>query len=201
MPWTSSSIALISAVALLLGPAAARAQTPPLPPEQVAQVAGQPISKAEFDHWHAIARASERQDPAGPTLEGSGTREGMVVILTGFYWLEHEAAQRGIAATTVQVNREFRKQKRESFRTENAFQRYLRTSGMTVADVKRRVRLGLLSGRLTRQVVAGAKTLDGQQRRLQRFAEDFAARWRAQTVCAAGYESEFACGSIAPASA
>jgi foldase protein PrsA len=57
--------------------------------------------------------------------------------------------------TDAEVAQAFDTQKRQSFPKEADFQKFLRTSGQTIADVHARVRLDLLSNKLRDQVVAG----------------------------------------------
>ena len=74
-------------------------------------------------------------------------------LLISFRWIEGEAALQGITVSTRRVNAEYRRQKRASFPKERDFRRFLRTSGQTIADVKYRVRIDLLSERIRDRVV------------------------------------------------
>jgi foldase protein PrsA len=69
-------------------------------------------------------------------------------------WTEREAAARGIVVTPVQVRRAFERQRRGSFPTERAYRRFLRTSGMTEADLLERLEFDMLQRRLTRTASA-----------------------------------------------
>ena len=76
-------------------------------------------------------------------------------LLISFKWIEGEAALRGLTVTDAELTRDFDKQKRQSFPDEAAFQKFLKTSGQTLADIHARVRLDLLSNKIRDQVVAG----------------------------------------------
>jgi len=180
----------LSAALLLFAPAA-QAQTP-LAPGEIARVADQPILKTEYDHWMEIARRS----PSSGDEETRGQQ--IVQVLISFRWLEGEAVRLGIVVPPAAVNREFRSQKRQAFPKPGQFRRFLRESGQTLADIKRRVRLDMLSNRLRDRAVRGAKTPRGQMRRLDRYVERFNARWKAKTICLEGYGSEYECGTVVP---
>jgi foldase protein PrsA len=184
--------------ALLLAPVA-QAQTPPLAPGELARVEDKPILKAEFDHWLVVAALSAGQ--VEPDPENEQLRLQVMQLLISFRWLEGEAARLGIAVSPAAVNREYRRQKRQSFPKDAAFRRFLRTSGQTVADVKQRVRLDMLSERVRDRAVRRAKTPRGEQRLLDRYVVRLTARWRARTICLEGYDSDNECGTVVPASA
>ena len=87
------------------------------------------------------------------------------------------------------------------FRTERAYRRWLRRSGMTAQMILFRVRLDLLQRRLAAHATRDVRpTRDPhvrarrQQRALDRFITDFRARWEALTACAPGYVVE-ECGA------
>jgi foldase protein PrsA len=201
VPWTSSSIALLASAALLLLAPAAHAQTP-LPPGQIAQVAGQPITKAEYDRRYRTALYTWGQPSAESlTLDQAAILRSQVVqSLVERHWISGEAALRGLTVTTAQVNAEYRRQKRQSYPKEKDFRRFLRTSRQTIADLKQGVRLGMLEERLRADVAGDARTARGRTLRLDRFLTDFTARWRSQTVCGVGFTLERECGSVVPLS-
>jgi len=177
--------------ALLLFTPAAKAQTP-LAPGEIARVDDQPILKTEYDHWMEIARRS----PSSGDEETRGKQ--IVQVLISFRWLEGEAARQGVVVSPGAVTTVYRRQRRESFPKDADFQRFLRRSGQTVADVKLRVRTDLLADRLRAHAVRGAKTPRGQQKRVDRFVKRFTARWKARTICVEGYVSEWECGTVVP---
>ncbi len=89
-------------------------------------------------------------------------RDLVMQLLISFKWIEGEAALRGLTVTDAEVTRAFDKQKRESFPKEADFQEFLETSGQTVADVRARVRLDLLSNAIRDQVAAGSGQITDQ---------------------------------------
>jgi foldase protein PrsA len=71
-------------------------------------------------------------------------------------WIEKEADSQGVKVSDADVQRQLAQTKRQSFRSEAAFQRFLRTSGMTEADVLQRVRIQALAAALTRKIQTSA---------------------------------------------
>lgn len=67
-------------------------------------------------------------------------------------WIEKEAKDQGVSVTDADVQRQLALTKRQSFPTEAAYQRFLKTSGMTQADVLERVRIQALAAALTRKI-------------------------------------------------
>lgn len=67
-------------------------------------------------------------------------------------WIEKEADDEGVSVTDADVRRQLDQTKRQSFPTEKAYQRFLKQSGMTEADVLERVRIQALAQALTRKI-------------------------------------------------
>jgi foldase protein PrsA len=74
-------------------------------------------------------------------------------------WVQQEAADRDIEVTDAAVNKSFEQQKKQAFPTDKAYQQFLKTSGMTEADILFRVKLSLLQEKLTKKVTDEAKTV------------------------------------------
>jgi hypothetical protein len=189
---------LIALSATLLLAPAAQAQTPPLAPGEVARVAGAPILKTDYDHWVPIAQSSMGQavDPA----KDADVRWQVMQLLISFKWIEGEAARQKVTVSPGAVVTHYRRQKAQSFPREKDFQAFLEQTHQTVADIKARVRVDLLSEGIKAKVVAPAKTPRGQERLLTRFVKRFTKRWRAQTVCGDGFDRREDCGSVVPLS-
>jgi foldase protein PrsA len=67
-------------------------------------------------------------------------------------WIEKEAASQGVSVTDAEVQRQLAVTKRQSFPSEAAYQRFLKQSGMTPADVLERIRVQALAAKLTRKI-------------------------------------------------
>jgi hypothetical protein len=196
--WTSSSIALLASAALLFSAPAASAQTP-LAPGEIARVANQPILKTDYEHWRVIAQSSSGQGLTDKPEDDAEVRPQVMQLLISFRWIEEEAVRLGITVSPNEVLMDYRRRKAQSFPHEKDFQEFLQSSGQTVKDIKRRLRLDLISDRLRDRAVGRAKTVIGQQRRLSRYVKGFSIRWKAKTVCGSGYETSD-CGSVVPLS-
>jgi foldase protein PrsA len=67
-------------------------------------------------------------------------------------WIEKEAEEQDVSVTDAEVKRQLATTKRQSFPTPKAYDRFLRQSGMTEADVLERVRIQALAAALTRKI-------------------------------------------------
>jgi foldase protein PrsA len=86
----------------------------------------------------------------------------MAFLVSGA-WLEQEAAWRGIAVAPAEVQSELAKTREQQFKTNAAWQRFLRGSGQTLAALELRVRLKLLSSRIQQKVTSEASKEPTQQ--------------------------------------
>lgn len=78
-------------------------------------------------------------------------------------WIEKEASAQGVSVSDAEVQRQLALTKRQSFRTEKAYQRFLSQSGMTQADVLERVRIQVLAGKLTRKIQSSTASVTAAQ--------------------------------------
>lgn len=78
-------------------------------------------------------------------------------------WIEKEAKEQGVTVSDADVQRQLAATKRQSFPTEKAFQRFLKQSGMTEADVLDRVRIQALAAALTRKIQSSSATVTDAQ--------------------------------------
>jgi hypothetical protein len=194
------SLALLTAVPAVADEAPGGPVCPPQPaapppaitdPERppagalIACIGNAPITGARFGHWYEAARRSvdvglSFDDPFDQTMQ----------FLVSADWILGEAADRGIHVSATAVRRRYIRDKRASFgRDEKAFKRYLRRSGLTVADIEYRERLDIVSNRVRRQVLGRRHiSAKARRRRLDRFVRGFRRTWRARTACLPQYE-------------
>lgn len=78
-------------------------------------------------------------------------------------WIEKEADAQDVSVSDADVQRQLALTKRQSFRSEAAFQRFLKTSGMSEADVLERVRIQALAAALTRKIQSSAASVTDAQ--------------------------------------
>jgi foldase protein PrsA len=92
-------------------------------------------------------------------------------------WVQQEAAKRDIEVSDKAVRKSFEDQKKQAFPTDKAYQQFLKTSGMTEADILFRVKLSQLQEKLTQKVTEDAKKVSDQDvedyynKNEQRFAQ------------------------------
>lgn len=67
-------------------------------------------------------------------------------------WIEEEAKKQGVKVSDADVNKALAQTKKQSFRTEKAYQKFLAQSGMTEADVLARLRIQTLAQKLTTKI-------------------------------------------------
>jgi foldase protein PrsA len=90
------------------------------------------------------------------------TLKGQVMqFLIQASWVEQEAAKQDIKVNDQTVRASFEKQKKQAFPTDKAYQQFLKTSGMSEADILFRVKLSQLQEKLTKKVTTDAKKVTG----------------------------------------
>jgi foldase protein PrsA len=72
-------------------------------------------------------------------------------------WVTQEAEKRNVEVKPAQLQKTLEDQKKQAFPTEKAYKTYLKTSGMTEADILFRVKLNELQTKLTQDVTEDAK--------------------------------------------
>jgi foldase protein PrsA len=149
-----------------------------LPPDVVAQTGSQTVRLGDYEHWLAVAvkaapvpvdppgfercvAAERRRDRSSPRKRcerrhRAAHRETMTFLVEAA-WIRQEAADMGIAVSDERLRRELETQKDAAFPNERAYRRFLRTSGMTEADILVRVELDELQTRVTTAVIATAR--------------------------------------------
>jgi foldase protein PrsA len=78
-------------------------------------------------------------------------------------WIEKEAKEQGVTVSDADVERQLAATKRQSFRSEAAFQRFLKQSGMSQEDVLSRIRVQTLATNLQRKIQNSAAPVTDAQ--------------------------------------
>jgi len=92
-------------------------------------------------------------------------------------WVTQEAEKRNVEVKPAQLQKTLEDQKKQAFPTEKAYKTYLKTSGMTEADILFRVKLNELQTKLTQDVTEDAKKVsdadvqDYYEKNQKRFAQ------------------------------
>lgn len=132
---------------------------PSVPSGDVALVEDAPgdvgeITKAELDHAIVLAakQAGEKQAPKPGDPKYEETKETALDSLFETVWLQGQAAEWDIEASDQEIAKELKKVKKESFKSEAEFEKFLKESGYTNADVNERVKIQILSTQLQEQL-------------------------------------------------
>jgi parvulin-like peptidyl-prolyl isomerase len=117
---------------------------------------------SEEDVAHAIElaakQAGEKKAPKPGDPKYEETKEtAMQSVLEGI-WIQGVAAEWDIEVTDAEVAKELKKVKKESFKSEAEFQKFLKESGYTPEDVDQRVKIQILSTQLQEELKEKAPT-------------------------------------------
>jgi parvulin-like peptidyl-prolyl isomerase len=86
-----------------------------------------------------------KKAPAVGSTKYEELKSGALKELLNVIWIQGEAEERGISVTEKQIETKLQEIKKQEFKTEAAFQAFLKKSHFTKADVDARVKLQLLS--------------------------------------------------------
>jgi foldase protein PrsA len=145
-------IAAISTQGAAAGGSSAKVQVPE-PPDFAACVANKQKTAPKPAKGQPSPTAA--QFKAQCKQEYESLRDQVMDFLINAAWIQGEASGQGVKVSDKQVDTEFAKTKKQSFPKEADFQKFLKDSGMTLTDIKFRVRLDALSNKLREKVTKG----------------------------------------------
>ncbi len=117
-----------------------------------------PVSKVEHAIELAAAQAGEKTTPKPGDPKYDETKETAVNSVLEGIWIQGLANQWGIEVSDKELDAEIKKVKKESFKSEAEFQKFLKESHYTPADVRERVLIQMLSKQLQEQLKEKAPT-------------------------------------------
>jgi len=180
---------LLTATAQASGARCPHAPSAPLPPSGavyhpaadalLACTGVAPLTGARFSHWFAITHGSGSGESAAAALHQ--TMENLLQSDA----IVAEARARHVHVSAAAVARELRRTAHQVF-PPGGLRRFLRQSGMTIADVRLRLRVQLLARALVRSA-ARRRSGRAQSRAIDRFVSAFERRWKARTACRGPY--------------
>jgi foldase protein PrsA len=136
---------------------------PSIPDGDVALIEDTPgevgnVSQDEFDSAlkQAAAQSQKKAVPKPGDPEYDELMEAALGNLLDGAWLRGEADEEGFSVTEAEVEKEFKKLKKENFKTEAEYEKFLNESGFTQADVDQRVELQMLSAEIQKGITEGA---------------------------------------------
>ncbi len=115
------------------------------------------VSQAEFDKafLQTAARAGLKEAPKPDNPQYQDVRDAAMGDLLDSIWIQGEAEEMGVEVTPRQIEAELAQIKKQNFKTEAEFKKFLITSNFTQADVDERVKLQLLSTQIQQKITEG----------------------------------------------
>jgi hypothetical protein len=158
------------------------------------------ITKVEFHHALAqtAAQAGRKSTPK-PGGNGYGKlKEGALGERLDTIWIKGQAAEMGIGVTPRKISRALASLKKQAFKSQAQYHRFLKEAHYTRRDVRERVEVQLLSTAIQQRVLRGVGGGAAAQKAFSDFVDAYEKRWRARTVCAPEYIVA-RCSNAAPA--
>ena len=120
------------------------------------------ISKDTFNHWYAVVakqpQPGQKKPKPAPSLDskqGQALKQQVMQFLVSSDWIEGEANERGLTASSTEIQKQFVQTKKQSFPNEKAYKKFLASSGQTLQDLLFRVKLDVLSNKIREDVTQG----------------------------------------------
>jgi len=139
---------------------------PSVPAGDIALVSSAPAKYehiSEADYKKSLAQQETQAGLKKPPKAGSKKAEELhksaIGELLNAAWIFGEAEELGIKVTPKEIETELAKVKKESFKTEKAFQEFLKESHFTEEDVNERVELQILSTKIQEKITKEAPPL------------------------------------------
>ena len=90
-------------------------------------------------------------------------RDQVLQLLISFQWLEGEAKEQGIKVSDAEVKKSFDQQRKQSFPKDADYQKFLKDSGQSEADIMLQVKADLLASKIRDKVVKGKDKVSDAQ--------------------------------------
>jgi foldase protein PrsA len=90
-------------------------------------------------------------------------KQQVMQFLVSAEWIQQEADKQGVKVKDAEVQKQFQDQKKQSFQKEADYQKFLKTSGMTEADLLFRVKLDVISNEVRNKIIKGKDTVTDAQ--------------------------------------
>ncbi len=125
--------------------------------EKVTQDLGD-VTDAEFQcaFGQVVASSGIKKPPKPGDKQYEELKETTVGSLLETIWIQGLAAEEGLTVTTKEVQEELKKLKKQNFKTEAEFKKFLKTSHYTTQDVNERVKIQILSTKIQEKLGEGA---------------------------------------------
>jgi parvulin-like peptidyl-prolyl isomerase len=112
------------------------------------------VSEADVEHGIELAAAQggAKKVPKPGEPKYDELKEVAMQSVLEVIWIQGLAEERGVEATDQEVAKELKKVKKEGFKTEAEFQKFLKESGYTPADVDQRIKTQILSEQVQKEL-------------------------------------------------
>src|SRR3954452_12708947 len=104
-------------------------------------------------------------------------KQQVMQFLVSAEWIKQEADKQGVKVSDKEVQKQFADQKKQSFQKQGDYEKFLKSSGMTEADLLFRVKLDVISNDVRNKILKGKdKVTDAQiasyyKKNKERFAQ------------------------------
>jgi foldase protein PrsA len=143
---------------------------PPSFTKCVANLEKQPVPKGAKKPTQAQLKTQCKQ-------QYDALKQQVMQFLVSAEWIQQEAKNQGVKVSDKEVQKQFQDQKKQSFQKEADYQKFLKNSGMTEADLLFRVKLDVISNDVRTKVIKGKDKVTNAQiasyynKNKQRFAQ------------------------------
>jgi foldase protein PrsA len=126
---------------------------PPVPPDYTECIAQK--RKTTPKAAKGQPKVTDKQLKDQCKQEHQQLRDQVLQLLISFQWLEGEAEEQGIKVTDAEVKKSFDQQKKQSFPKDADYQKFLKDSGQSEADILLQVKADLLKNKITEKITKG----------------------------------------------
>ena len=160
---------------------------PTVPSDAIAVVQDAPddigtITKEQFNRsLKQVAASSGLTDTPKPSSKQyTDIKDSAIGDLLTTVWIQSEAAEEGISVSDKLIADKLAQVKKQNFKTEAEYRRFLERAGYNQQDVHLRSELQLLQTAIQRGQLV-------RQKGLHRFVDYYRSKWKSRTFCAPGY--------------
>lgn len=111
---------------------------------------------SEADYRNAFARQSKGKAPKPGEAKYAEVQKAALGELLEAVWVQGEGEELGIAVTPTQIARELKTIKEQNFKTNAAYQEFLKESHFTPKEINERVKIQILTTKIRERVAAEA---------------------------------------------
>jgi parvulin-like peptidyl-prolyl isomerase len=122
----------------------------------VANQAKQPVPKGAKKPTTAQLKTQCKQ-------QYDALKQQVMQFLVSAEWIKQEADKQGVKVSDKEVQKQFADQKKQSFQKEADYQKFLKNSGMTEADLLFRVKLDVISNDVRNKILKGKDKVTNAQ--------------------------------------